>query len=512
MYPMHLQIGRVKVTDVTTEKDIDAIYQAKLDGTSDEVIMKQFSVGLKEIERAVVKKTGANLNLFATKPKFSGFGPKDFTPESTTVWSFKNRGKWATHNGNYRGNWSPYIPRNVILRYSQPGDLVLDQFCGGGTTAVEAKLLGRRCIARDISHAAVSLTQRNLDFEFPVQEKLDGSAPTVFYEPSIEAGDARNLSTIKDESIDLICTHPPYANIVQYSDGIEGDISFHDVDDFIDDMKQVAKESYRILKTDGVCAVLIGDMRRKKRVGPLGFRTIEAFLEQGFHLKDLIIKRQHNCRTTGFWYTSSIKYNFLLLAQEYLPIFVKIDSSPVERRAARKQKFALMLEEVKIPSAPTEMQCKTTWVLPSDQAEDSLNANILNRYGGGGQVLRVDIVPSKEESEISGSREFDLLYINAIGINTSLKEKPTSHSRLLEKVISPAAAVVKPGGHLILRVRDINKKGMTSSPALQLWRNPKSPFHIREIIVVTTDNSTQEETRGILSVVHEYLLVYQYLK
>ncbi|MDD5616687.1 MAG: hypothetical protein PHH85_10850 [Candidatus Methanoperedens sp.] len=29
--------------------------------------------------------------------------------------------------GNYRGNWSPYIPRNLILRYTAPGDLVLDQ-------------------------------------------------------------------------------------------------------------------------------------------------------------------------------------------------------------------------------------------------------------------------------------------------------------------------------------------------------------------------------------------------
>ena len=40
-------------------------------------------------------------------------------------------------------NWSPYIPRNILLRYSKEGDLVLDQFAGGGTTLVEAKLLNR---------------------------------------------------------------------------------------------------------------------------------------------------------------------------------------------------------------------------------------------------------------------------------------------------------------------------------------------------------------------------------
>jgi hypothetical protein len=72
------------------------------------------------------------------------FAPSTFTPETTTVWSFPDRGDWATHVGNYRGNWSPYIPRNLILRYTQPGELVLDQMMGSGTTLVECKLLGGR--------------------------------------------------------------------------------------------------------------------------------------------------------------------------------------------------------------------------------------------------------------------------------------------------------------------------------------------------------------------------------
>ena len=64
--------------------------------------------------------------------------PKSFSPEQTTIWSFPDRGKWATHSGGYRGNWSPYVPRNLILRYSKPGDWVLDQFSGICTTLVEA--------------------------------------------------------------------------------------------------------------------------------------------------------------------------------------------------------------------------------------------------------------------------------------------------------------------------------------------------------------------------------------
>ena len=43
--------------------------------------------------------------------------PENFEQEMTTIWSFKDRGDLATHNPSYRGNWSPYIPRKILLRY-----------------------------------------------------------------------------------------------------------------------------------------------------------------------------------------------------------------------------------------------------------------------------------------------------------------------------------------------------------------------------------------------------------
>lgn len=239
--------------------------------------------------------------------------PQNFQLETTSIWSFPEHGGWATHNGKWRGNWSPYIPRNIILRYSQPGDLVLDQFAGGGTTLVEAKLLNRNIIGIDTSDNALAECVAKTSFSH------NGADGRVF----IKKGDARNLFLILDESIDLICTHPPYANIIQYSEDIPEDMSRLELSNFLIEMQKVSKECYRVLKPKKYCAILMGDIRRGGGVIPLGFKVMSLFEEVGFKLKELIIKEQHNCRSTGYWKTSSASQYFMLLAHEYLFIFKK---------------------------------------------------------------------------------------------------------------------------------------------------------------------------------------------
>ncbi len=245
--------------------------------------------------------------------KITKWEPEGFELEMTTHWSFPKRGDWATHDAKWRGNWSPYIPRNILLRYSQKGDLVLDQFAGGGTTLVEAKLLNRDIIGVDVNDAALERCKEKAAF---MHEGADGRV-------YIRKGDARHLDFVPNESIDLICTHPPYANIIQYSEDIADDLSHFDVKPFLEEMKTVAAESYRVLKKGKFCAILMGDTRKKGHMIPLSFEVMRIFENAGFKLKELIIKEQHNCKATGYWKSNSVKYNFLLIAHEYLFVFRK---------------------------------------------------------------------------------------------------------------------------------------------------------------------------------------------
>ncbi|MEM4555558.1 MAG: DNA methyltransferase [Acidilobaceae archaeon] len=274
------------------------------------------------------------------------YQPKDFTLETTTVWSFPDRGDWVTHKGDYRGNWAPQVVRNIILRYTKPGEWVLDQMCGSGTTLVEAKLLGRNAIGVDINYEACILTLDRLNFTYRPPD-------SEWREPDIRVyhGDARNLDLIEDESIDLIATHPPYFNIVSYSKKkIEGDLSqAHSLEEYLSGMRKVAEESYRVLKSGRYCAILIGDTRYKKYYVPIAFRVMQQFLDVGFILKEDIIKVQWNTKVTERKWRKLVrsssecwvdeeqkKKDFYLIAHEHLFVFYK----PKEKKELKKYRLS----------------------------------------------------------------------------------------------------------------------------------------------------------------------------
>jgi len=251
------------------------------------------------------------------------YEPKDFSLEKTTVWSFEHRGNWATHRGNYRGNWAPQIPRNIILRYSEEGDLVLDQMVGSGTTLIECKLLGRNGIGVDINSDALMVAYNRLDFTYVPYGEQSATTQRLYL------GDARDLDPriIPNESIDLIATHPPYANIIPYSREREnGDLSrVHSIDEFVSEMKDVAKECFRVLKPGKHCAILIGDTHKHKHYVPIAYRVLEVFLNQGFILREDVIKEQWHTQTMRGRWNKSRNHDFLLTFHEHLFIFRKLD-------------------------------------------------------------------------------------------------------------------------------------------------------------------------------------------
>lgn len=244
--------------------------------------------------------------------------PQGYEPETETVWSFPDRGDWASHSGNYRGNWSPYIPRNLILRYTQPGDTVLDQMCGSGTSLVECRLLGRRGIGVDVNPAAIMVARDRLEFEYTAPLTAPPELSNATY-----IGDARNLDLLDSTSVDLIATHPPYAGIISYGNHrVEGDLSNLKLGDYVREMHSMAQEAFRVLRPGSHCAILIGDTRQHLHYIPISARNLEVFLDVGFFLREDIIKLQWKTKTTRERWRGS-QYKFYKIAHEHLYIFRK---------------------------------------------------------------------------------------------------------------------------------------------------------------------------------------------
>lgn len=478
------------------EKFKKAVLEAKSNGIPDPEIGTLFNVTFRQLENIITEAYGINISVLRGPKKIRYWIPRDFEEEKTTIWSFRQRGNWATHDGRYRGNWSPYIPRNVILKYSKLGDVVLDYFVGGGTTAVEAKLLGRKCIAKDINPAAVTLTKENSNFSLP---------KTIFenhqiYEPEVSVGDARDLSDIEGNSIDLICAHPPYAGIINYSAKVDGDLSKLDIKDFLLEMEKIAKQSYRVLKSDSKCAILIGDSRKKKNVIPIGFKTIDVFLNAGFVLKELVIKRQHNCKTTGFWFNKSIKYNFLLLAHEYLAIFKKplASTNSMEGIEIEKpQKFPFKKKKIE------PLETTSVWIFDSKDWYANTVQNLFKRYQTKKHITLNGANDFKELDNMQ--KEADLVIIDCSEQNCFKKLRSFNNN-----IVNSTQDM----GYLAIISNDIRLKNGKIYPLameIEKYLGNQRELKIKEIVIISIENNNSHDTvekQDNLNITHKYLLIY----
>jgi len=162
-------------------------------------------------------------------------------------------------SSQYHGIFIPEIPYQMILRYTKKGETVWDPFAGTGTTIDVARLLERKYIANDIH---------------PLRD-------------DIQKGDSRTFNPGK--KVQLIIAHPPYANIVKYSDD-SSDLSILSWKDFLKEWDQVVDNIIDFLENERFFILVCGDLYNKGEYIPLGYRAAEIIANKNFKYKGHIIK------------------------------------------------------------------------------------------------------------------------------------------------------------------------------------------------------------------------------
>lgn len=217
--------------------------------------------------------------------------------ETTTLWDYPKQsyGKTPKGNNKYAGVTPAFIIYNMVMRYTKPGELVLDPMAGSGTTLDVCKEEGRKCIGYDI----------------------------VSTRPDITQNDARKLP-LDDNSVDMIFIDSPYGDNIKYNEHPDnfGEISAED-ERFYTELDKTMKECARVLKPGRVLGWLIGDQWVKKKFTPVGFKIYNQ-LSKYFDTVDIIcVTRRNQSSNTGVWHYRAIKWNFYLRGFKYLFIMKK---------------------------------------------------------------------------------------------------------------------------------------------------------------------------------------------
>ncbi|KAJ1797230.1 hypothetical protein LPJ59_003269 [Coemansia sp. RSA 2399] len=273
--------------------------------------------------------------------QLGSYGPTDsmlFTLKvDSTYFDIPGRApRWGSHSGtDYHGTWLPQTVRRALMRYTRRGDRVLSNFLGRGTDAIECFLLSRKCVGVDINPSAVSLSQRNCSFT--ILPELDMS---VEFRPVIMQGDARDLCSgswpgasyfAEPESFDHILSHPPYKDCVIYSTNIDGDLSrFPGPEEFQKEMEKVIEHSWSLLKTGRHLTLGIGDNRAECFYIPVSYQLIRSYIQKGFELEELIIKRQRYCQAFGLGTYLCVQFDFLMFTHEFIATLRKVPKDQVD--------------------------------------------------------------------------------------------------------------------------------------------------------------------------------------
>jgi len=253
-----------------------------------------------------------------------------------SVWDFGRAGvtNYSVHGvGEYPTKIRPLVIAKILERFSEPGDVILDPFCGSGTVAVEAKLQGRHSVNYDVNPKAVELTRTKLQrldraemdaaIKFLIQEatrqkgntskkyeivnlekeikKLrgrleeleNGNGVINKTEHETAVCDARSLP-LNDGSVDAVVTDIPYTGMIEYSE-IEGDLSNLDYEGFLVGITDAFSEVYRVLKKGKYFCLFIADYRigASRKIIPVHADAIKITEDMGFPLFDLYVWRYY---------------------------------------------------------------------------------------------------------------------------------------------------------------------------------------------------------------------------
>ena len=245
-----------------------------------------------------------------------------------SLWLLGPRDKTGPHLGDYWGNFVPQIAHQVLLRFTKRGEAVVDLFSGMGTTLIECRHLGRYGIGVELNPEVARRSQERI----AQAENKDGVSTVVLVGDSTQEETMERvqgeLGRLGKEHADCMILHPPYHDIIKFSQDPRDLCNAPDVPSFLEIFGKVAQNAYDLLREGRFMVLVIGDKYSKGEWVPLGFECMDVCRQVGFQLRAINIKDiQGNERGKGInenlWKYRALKEGFYVFKHEYVMVFRK---------------------------------------------------------------------------------------------------------------------------------------------------------------------------------------------
>ncbi|MEW6556227.1 MAG: DNA methyltransferase [Elusimicrobiota bacterium] len=254
---------------------------------------------------------------------------KDYSDVITdSLWLLGARDKSGAHSGELHGNFVPQIPHQAMLRYTKRGEIVLDTFLGSGTTLIECKRLGRNGIGIELLPNMVKRAKELISQEKNLYNiKTDIIEGNSAVQETIEKLKKTLKQSYNAEKVQLIIMHPPYHDIIKFSDNPDDLCNTKTTEEFLNKFSQVVKNTYSLLDEKRFLVLVIGDKYSQSEWVPLSFYTMQNVLENGYKLKSIVIKNISGNRAKRnaeqLWRRRALGGGFYIFKHEYIMFFQK---------------------------------------------------------------------------------------------------------------------------------------------------------------------------------------------
>ena len=246
-----------------------------------------------------------------------------------SLWILGSRDKSGAHKNTYHGNFIPQIPNQLMQRFTKQNDVVLDLFLGHGTSLIEARRLGRHGIGVELNAQVAEAAKNNIRQEIALDSVesfvivADSTAPRTKQEV------LKKINQLNKSSVQMILLHPPYHDIIKFSDDKHDLSNIESVEEFTKKFGDVIGNFTELLDSGRYLAIVIGDKYTNSEWVPLGFYLMQETLkrDKNLRLKSIMVKNISGNRAKqnqeGLWRYRALVGGFYIFRHEYILLFKK---------------------------------------------------------------------------------------------------------------------------------------------------------------------------------------------